>query len=111
METNLNRRKHPRHRPAESFINVRVDPRFHLLDVSESGLSFYSEVPFESGRRLEINCDEFQSVTCEVVDCQMEETDADLLEAAYRIRCRMRDLDAGRRMVYYYLKDTLGTAN
>ena len=82
------RREHPRFkfdRP-ELLIDVRL--RVSVINISRSGVTFYSNYRFEHGSRLTVNIGAVFSLESEVVTCEMQEYDADLLEIRYSIRAK-----------------------
>ncbi|MDH4249493.1 MAG: PilZ domain-containing protein, partial [Deltaproteobacteria bacterium] len=69
-----------------------MDSPFTVADISLSGISLMSAKPFLPGSVLQLQLGKAFQVDASVVGCDMEETDSDLMEMQYRIRCRFTDL-------------------
>ena len=82
------RRQNPRFRLRTETIWVKVEPRFSVIDVSISGISFYSNHLFRPGNRIQTSLGKAFSVEAEVLECEMVESDPDFMEAMYQVRCK-----------------------
>ena len=96
---NEDRRRYERFATDETYVAVRIDPRFRLLDVSESGLAFHSDHPFTPGSVITIDYAPDLKVECLVVECRMVEVNNALLETAYHVRCSIADTAKGAEIV------------
>ena len=84
------RRQEPRYKfMPESKIYAHMGPRaFPILNISIGGLAFHSDILFEPGTKLLMSALGMIALDVEVLSCDMEETDADLLECKYRVRAK-----------------------
>jgi len=83
------RRMDPRYTFKEGAeIYAHLGPRaFRILNISVGGVAFYSDVYFEPGTRILLSALGMIALDVEVLSCDMEEIDADLMEYQYRVRC------------------------
>ncbi len=73
----------------DSKIYGHMGPKaFPILNISIGGISFYSDIPFDEGTKLLMSALGMIALEVDVLDCEMEETDADLMEFRYRVRAR-----------------------
>jgi len=88
--TAAERRREPRYRfMPESKIYAHMGPRaFPILNISIGGLAYHSDLFFEPGTKLLMSALGMIALDVEVLSCDMEETDADLMECKYRVRAR-----------------------
>lgn len=86
----IERRAEPRYNfMPESKIYAHMGPRaFPILNISIGGLAFHSDIYFEPGTKLLMSALGMIALDVEVLSCDMEETDADLLECRYRVRAK-----------------------
>ena len=84
------RRAEPRYSfMPESKIYAHMGPRaFQILNISVGGLAFHSDVYFDPGEKLLMSALGMIALDVEVLSCEMEETDADLMECKYRVRAK-----------------------
>ena len=84
------RRTEPRYSfMPESKIYAHMGPRaFPILNISIGGVAFHSEVYFEPGTKLLMSALGMIALDVEVLSCDMEETNADLMEYQYRVRAK-----------------------
>jgi len=84
------RRSEPRYPfMAGSNIFAHMGPRaFPILNISIGGLAFHSDILFEQGQKLLMSALGMIALEVEVLSCDMEETDANLMEFRYRVRAR-----------------------
>jgi len=82
---------------AELGIKIEIDVQ--TQDISTSGVCFLSERPFKAGGEFEISVSRVFSLHAVVVSCEMEETDANLMEVRYRVRCRFSNERQGMEML------------
>lgn len=93
------RRRQPRFRLKSQDVFIKVEPRFRVVDVSVSGMSVYSDFPFQEGQTVNITLGKAFSVEAEVVGCPIVEADPDWLETKYRVQCRFRDEAVGMQFL------------
>jgi PilZ domain len=86
----IERRAEPRYNfMPESKIYAHMGPRaFPILNISIGGLAFHSDLFFEPGTKLLMSALGMIALDVEVLSCDMEETDADLMECQYRVRAK-----------------------
>ncbi len=73
----------------ESKIYANIGPQaFPILNISISGISFYSEVNFKTGTKLVMSAMGMIALEVEVVSSEIEETDSSLMEYKYRVRAK-----------------------
>ncbi len=73
----------------ESKIYANIGPRaFPILNISISGISFYSDVNFKTGAKLVISALGMIALEVEVLSSEMEETDSSLMEYKYRVKAK-----------------------
>jgi len=82
------RRAHPRFKLDGTELAIDVRLVVGAIEISLSGVSFFASHPFTPGQQFAMSIGEVFDITCEVVACQLEQTDADLLETRYRVRGR-----------------------
>ena len=82
------RREHPRFKFDRPELLIYVRLRVSVINISRSGVTFYSNYRFERGSRLTVNIGAVFSLESEVVACEMQEYDADLLEIRYSIHAK-----------------------
>lgn len=84
------RREEPRYNfMPDSLIYAHMGPRaFKILNISVGGLAFYSDLAFAPGTKLLMSALGMIALDVEVLFCDMEETDSDLMEYRYRIRAQ-----------------------
>lgn len=84
------RRAEPRYSfMPDSKIYAHMGPRaFQILNISVGGLAFHSDVYFEPGQKLLMSALGMIALDVEVLSCEMEETDTDLMECKYRVRAK-----------------------
>lgn len=89
------RRAQPRFRLKSQHVFIKVEPRFPVVDVSVTGISVYSDMPFAAGQTVSITLGKAFSLEAAVVDCTLVLADEDLLETKYRVRCQFADETVG----------------
>ncbi|MBI4081028.1 MAG: PilZ domain-containing protein [Candidatus Lambdaproteobacteria bacterium] len=91
------RRAEPRyHFEKGARIFAHLGPKsFSILNISVNGIAFYSDVSFELGTRLLMSALGMVAIEVEVLSCEMEETDAELMEYRYRVRAKFGPLVNG----------------
>ncbi len=67
---------------------IDVQLQVSVIDISRSGVCFFTNVRFQPGHRFSFSLGDVFAVVAEVVDCNAEETDSGLMEVRYRVRCR-----------------------
>jgi c-di-GMP-binding flagellar brake protein YcgR len=91
--TGKDRREHPRVTlPRGAAIYAHGSPqRFEIHDLSAGGLSFYSDHHIQAGSRLILSALGLLALEVDVVGCDMEEVDPNLMDFRYRVRCKFAE--------------------
>ncbi|HKI99884.1 MAG TPA: PilZ domain-containing protein [bacterium] len=89
----------PRLRLCGGHVAVRVEPEVRVVDLSASGIAFLSDRTFHPGDMLQVILRGTLAFQVKVLGCAMEETNADLLEVCYRVRCRFHDVTNGKHLL------------
>jgi len=72
-----------------SKIYAHLGPRaFRILNISVGGLAFYSDMFFSPGTKLLMSALGMIALDVEVLSCEIEETNSDLMEYKYRVRAK-----------------------
>jgi hypothetical protein len=82
------RRTHPRLKVHSADLWVSTIPEFSMVDMSLSGMAFLSNHPLAPGECINISLGKVMSVDVEVVNCRLEESATDYLDAQFRIQCK-----------------------
>ena len=87
------RRMHPRVAfPPGSAIYAHGSPReYRMRDLSAGGLSFFSDHSIRPGSRLLMSAKGLLALEVDVVGCEMEEVDPNLMDFRYRVRCKFAE--------------------
>ncbi|MEE8394853.1 MAG: hypothetical protein V3S29_02280 [bacterium] len=93
------KRAFPRFNLKSGSIWVKVDQSFDVIDVSVSGISFFSTYPFKADQTLGITLGKAFLIEAKVVETHLVEKDAIFLETAYRVACRFTDDKTGVRFL------------
>jgi len=80
-------------------LGVAADIGVETKDISTSGVCFFADRSFPAGMEMELKVSNVFSLTALVVSCEMEETDANLLEVRYRVHCKFRDGHDGMELL------------
>lgn len=88
--TDDERRVEPRYSfDQESKIYAHLGPQaFPILNISIGGLAFYSDLFFDNGTKLLMSALGMIALDVEVLSCEMEEIDSELMEYKYRVRTK-----------------------
>ena len=92
LNPDAERRVHPRFPLRMESVWMKMDSPFTVADISLSGISLLADKPFLPGSTLQLLLGKAFQVEAVVVGCEMEESDPDLLDMQYRVRCRYTDL-------------------
>jgi len=93
------RRNNPRFRVDSTDLSISVTLAVSTINVSVDGLSFYSLHAFQIGQTFTIQVGQVFSLQAEVVACEVEEIDEELLEMQYRVHCRYQELEGGMELL------------
>lgn len=84
------RRSEPRYSFNEgSKIFAHLGPKaFKIINIAIGGVAFYSDTFFESGTKLLLSALGMIALDVEILSCEMEEVDENLMEYRYRVRAK-----------------------
>ncbi|MDH4248170.1 MAG: PilZ domain-containing protein [Deltaproteobacteria bacterium] len=84
------RREEPRYAfDDNSKIYAHLGPRaFRILNISVGGVAFFSDMYFAPGTKLLMSALGMIALDVEVLNCDIEETNSDLMEFKYRVRAK-----------------------
>jgi PilZ domain len=94
---NSEKRRHPRFRLKGEKILVTEQVPHDVVDLSVSGLAFYSDRTFAVGQAIVVSLRQILAIQAEVLGCDpLSGPDA---PAAFKVRCRFQDPDYGLRFL------------
>jgi hypothetical protein len=93
------RRRHPRIRVNPNNLPVDIDPWVFAIDISISGMAFYSDDPVPPGKLVTIKlADEIQA-DAKVVGVQEEPPLGPEQPPRYRLQCEFTDEEQGKQLL------------
>ena len=92
-------REAPRFKLDDRKIAVPGQPSFPIVDLSASGIAFYSDLPFTPGDYLNVTMKDPPGFPARVIACSMVETDPEPLETRYRVQCCFDDALHGKTLL------------
>lgn len=93
------RRRNPRIKVVPGEMPVEIDPWVFAIDVSISGVAFYSDHAVEPDDIVDIDLADLAPVKAKVVSCQMEEADTPYQPSRYRLHCEFADEEEGKALL------------
>ena len=93
------RRRNPRIKVVPGDMPVEIDPWVFAIDVSISGVAFYSDNAVESGQTVDIDLVDMTPVKARVIDCKMEKPDSPYLPSRFRLHCEFEDEEQGKALL------------
>lgn len=93
------RRRHPRIKVVPGDKEVEIDPWVFVIDVSISGVAFYSDHEVEPGKTVDIDLADTPPVKAKVIGCQMEKSDSPYLPSRYRLNCEFENEEEGKALL------------
>lgn len=93
------RRGNPRIRVNPGDLAVEIDPWVFAIDISISGMAFYSDTPVERGEAIHIALTDDFAVEARVVDSHLETSDSPVLPSRYRLHCEFDDEERGKELL------------
>jgi len=94
---NDERRRFVRLQPDAAPLEVQGDPWIYLINVSRSGLAFYTDTAHAPGTILSISLDGGMSAQAKVVECLQEVQDPAAVAGQYRVCCEFIEPETGLR--------------
>jgi PilZ domain len=91
------KRRHPRFKLNATQILVTEQVPHDIVDLSISGLSFFSDRTFDEGQRIMVSLRQILAIQAEVLGC--ETLSGPDLPARYKVRCRFTDEEYGLRFL------------
>lgn len=89
------RRRHPRIQVDAADIQVDTDSWIFVINLSISGIAFYSDTQFTLGQEVTISIESGASVKAKVIEASPEGEDAASLAGQYRVCCQFDDPTEG----------------
>ena len=99
IKGNKDRRISPRFKVDSTDLAISVTLAVSTINVSVDGLSFYSLHAFQIGQTFTIQLGQVFSLQAEVLACEVEEIDEELLEMRYRVHCRYSEQEGGMELL------------
>jgi len=99
IKGNKERRGSPRFKVDSTDLAISVTLAVSTINVSVDGLSFYSLHAFQIGQTFTIQLGQVFSLQAEVLACEVEEIDEELLEMRYRVHCRYSEMEGGMELL------------
>lgn len=93
------RRRNPRIKVVPGHLPVEIDPWVFAIDVSLSGVAFYSDQAVEPGKTVDIDLVDMTPVKAKVIACQLEKSDSPYLPSRYRLHCEFEDEEKGKALL------------
>lgn len=87
------RRRHPRFKVEDMEKQVDVSVNVSLNNISLSGVSFFCKNLFQPGQNFDFKVGSIFSIQAEVIQCEMVETDAEMMEVQYLVLCKFIEQD------------------
>ena len=82
---NPDRGSHPRFKVEDTEMQIDFSLKISVINISLSGVCFFSTHRFKPGQRFDFKVGSVFSVQAEVMNCEMVETDAELMEVQFRV--------------------------
>lgn len=89
------RREHPRIHVDAADIQVDTDSWIFVINLSISGIAFFSDSRFTLGQEVTISSDTGESVKAKVIEANPEGEDAASLAGQFRVCCEFDDANEG----------------
>ena len=93
------RRRHPRIRVNPNNLPVEIDPWVFAIDISISGMAFYSDDPVPPGNLVTIKLADDIQAEAKVVGVQEEPPIGPEQSSRYRLQCEFTDEEQGKRLL------------
>ena len=93
------RRRNPRIKVVPGNIPVEIDPWVFAIDVSISGVAFYSDEAVEPGKTVDIDLVDMTPVKANVIGCILEKGDSPYSPSRYRLHCEFEDEELGKELL------------
>ena len=87
--------RHPRFRVEDTEMEIDIRLKVSIIDISLSGVCFLSNIQFNPGQRFDFKVGAVFSIQANVVNCEMVETDADMMEVRYRVKSEFIEQELG----------------
>ena len=80
-------------------LTIRTEVKVNAIDISVTGLAFFSGFPLRIGQQLQITLNTLFTVDAEVVNCKLEEQDPNFLALLYRVQCKFPEEEQGKYLL------------
>ena len=92
-------RNRPRFGIRTGSVHIRLETSFEVVNVSASGIAFFSRRSFELGKIVSINCADRVKVDARIIHCRMVDEDSVYMETKYFVACRFLTDLPGKHIV------------
>lgn len=99
VQEDSERRGHIRLKAHDTKLSVRAEVEVSAIDVSLSGLAFYSQFPVQIGQSLHITVGSLFTVEAEVISCVLVSSDPDFKKTDYKVQCRFFEEEQGKYLL------------
>lgn len=99
LDASTNRRRHQRFRVKDGCLWVRMEPRFDIVDISESGVSFIANLPFQLEDKIHVILNRAILIEARVIDCRPLNGNHEPMEPRFRVHCGFLDLGQGQQLM------------
>lgn len=95
----MERRQAPRVEARTTELTVRAELQVSAIDISTSGMAFFSSFPVQIGQQLQITIGTMFTVDAEVVNCTMEDQTNEFMDLQYKVQCRFPEEEQGKYLL------------
>lgn len=96
-------RKHPRFDIQNTEMQVDVPLQVSVVNISRSGVCFFSNQRFEIGQKFDFKVGSLFSIQAEVILCEMEETDSGLMEMHFQVRSKFSGQELDLHSLFFII--------
>lgn len=98
-EEQRERRQHPRVQVDRGKLPADIDPWVFAIDISISGMAFYSDEPVFAGDVVDVQLRDEEPTHVVVLKCEAEHPDQPGAPARYRLACKFKNEDEGMALL------------
>lgn len=99
----IGRRNHPRFKIEETEMQVDVSLKVSVINISLSGVCFFSNIRFKPGQSFDFKVGSVFSIQAEVTHCEMVETDPGMLEMQFQVLCEFMEQELDLHSLLYII--------
>lgn len=93
------RRQFPRFKLKSKSITILVEAQFPVVDLSLSGISFYSNLAVDARQSINLVLEKTFEVAVEIIRCQKTNVDFDGVQWPYRVHCNFVNHKHGMQLL------------